>query len=140
MTPTDLLGIIDRHEKWLKGIAGGMRADLSLEDLYGYTLVASKLRSAKLAGANLGRCALVGADLGEADLFGASFAGADLRDVDLSGSDLRGVNLRGAGGAHARPRRHRGAKVLNRQQGQSNRRRIPILSNADLARRSRAST
>ena len=70
MTPTEFLEILDLHEKWLKGASGGVRADLALQDLYGYELAGVNLRMAKLAGANLSRCTLIGADLSQADLFG----------------------------------------------------------------------
>ena len=74
-------GILEKHQKWLNGEAGGERANLSEADL---------------SGANLSWANLRNADLSEADLRGANLSGADLSGANLSGADLRGTNLSGA--------------------------------------------
>ena len=61
MTPEQIKTALDTHTKWLRAVAGGVRADLRDADL----------RNADLSGA---------------DLRGADLSGADLRNADLSES------------------------------------------------------
>jgi hypothetical protein len=63
--------VLSMHEKYLKGMDDGVRADLTSADLRG-------------------------ANLTNANLRGANLTSADLRGADLRGADLRGANLRGA--------------------------------------------
>src|SRR4051812_22757571 len=79
MTPELLQDVLDKHSRWVKGLAGGACANLSLSNLEGLDLSKVELRGAKLAGAKLAR----------AHLTGARLAGADLFCVDLRHSDLR---------------------------------------------------
>ena len=81
MTATELKKILEQHKNWLKGKAGGRRADL---------------RDADLCGADLREADLYGADLRGADLRGVNLSGANLRDADLVDANLRGADLRGA--------------------------------------------
>ena len=74
-------GILEKHQKWLNGEAGGERADLSEADL---------------SWANLSRANLSWADLSRANLSGANLKGADLREADLSWANLSRANLKGA--------------------------------------------
>jgi uncharacterized protein YjbI with pentapeptide repeats len=110
-----LLRIIGAHHAWLKGDAGGQRADLSRSnftglnlhdadlsnaemtevDLSGSDLQRANLRRATLAGANLQGANLAKADLREADLSDADLRNADLRSADLTGADLWRANLIG---------------------------------------------
>lgn len=69
-------GILEKHQKWLNGEAGGERADL---------------RGANLSWANLSEANLRGANLSEANL-----SWANLSRANLSRANLRGANLRGA--------------------------------------------
>ena len=71
-TPTKFSEMVDLHEKWLSGEAGGKRFCVE---------PGADLRDADLSGA---------------DLCGANLRGADLRDADLSGANLSGADLRGA--------------------------------------------
>ena len=73
MTHDELKNVLELHEKWVKGAAGGEQADLCGADLQGANLQVANLRSA---------------NLGKADL-----RGADLRCADLQGADLRDTNL-----------------------------------------------
>ena len=84
-------GILEKHQKWLNGEAGGERANLSEADLSGANLSWANLRNADLSEADLR-----GANLSGADLSGANLSGADLSGANLSGADLRGTNLSGA--------------------------------------------
>ena len=79
-------GILEKHQKWLNGEAGGERANLSEADLSGANLSWANLRNADLSEA----------DLSGADLRGADLSGANLRGANLSGANLRGANLSGA--------------------------------------------
>ena len=79
------------HQKWLRGAAGGQRAELKNIDLYGWRLPKIALARADLRAICLGR-----ADLHGADLSGANLMLADLEDCDLTGANLVGADLRGA--------------------------------------------
>ena len=78
ITKNELEEILQKHEKWLVGTHGGVRADLSEANLRG-----ADLRGADLSVANLYR-----ADLSEANLYRADLRGADLREANLRGADL----------------------------------------------------
>ena len=93
--------ILEKHQKWLNGEAGGERAnlrgaDLSRADLSGADLSRADLSGADLSRADLSEANLRGADLSRADLSRADLSGADLSNADLCGANLRGANLRGA--------------------------------------------
>lgn len=76
MTNDELKKIIEKHEKWVRSLKGGERADL--------------------CGTNLCVSNLCGADLRGANLCGADLCGADLCDANLYGANLRDANLCGA--------------------------------------------
>ena len=98
--------ILEKHKAWLRGKAGGKRADLRGADLRGVDLRGANLHEADLRGANLYRADLRGTNLCEADLHRANLReanlyktnlyGADLRITDLSGANLNRTNLYGA--------------------------------------------
>jgi uncharacterized protein YjbI with pentapeptide repeats len=85
-----LAEVIEKHGKWLRGEAGGERANLSGANLREANLSGANLREANLSGANL-----IAADLREADLRWTDLRWTDLRGANLRGTDLRGANLRG---------------------------------------------
>ena len=96
MNKEKLATILDLHDKWLKNIEGGEKADLRGADLRGADLRGANLQGASLLGADLQDADLQGADLWGADLQRADLRGADLWGVNLWGADLRGADLRGA--------------------------------------------
>jgi len=63
-SPGEILRVLDLHERWIRNQPGGVRADLTLQDLSSVNLPSINLRGAKLTGCNLSRSRLVGADLG----------------------------------------------------------------------------
>lgn len=65
--------ILKKHNEWICGQQGGVRANLTEADL----------REANLTGANLTR-----ANLREANLAGANLTGANLARADLRGADI----------------------------------------------------
>ena len=65
--------ILEKHKAWLRGKAGGKRADLRGVDLRGVDLRGANLYGADLRGANL-----YGANLREANLYKTNLYGADL--------------------------------------------------------------
>ena len=73
-TQDELKIVLEKHEKWLKGLDGGERADLSGADLSGANLFRANLFRANLSCANLFR----------ANLFRANLSGADLSGANLS--------------------------------------------------------
>jgi uncharacterized protein YjbI with pentapeptide repeats len=74
----ELKEVLEKHQKWLKKIDGGERANLRN----------TNLENVNLSDANLSR-----ADLRFANLEDAYLSRADLRFADLSGSKLWGTNL-----------------------------------------------
>ena len=93
--------ILEKHKAWLRGKAGGKRADLRGVDLRGVDLRGANLHEADLRGANLygadlRGANLYGANLREANLYKTNLYGADLRITDLSGANLNRTNLYGA--------------------------------------------
>ena len=101
-----LLRTLTAHHRWLQGENGGVRADLSDENLSnvnleGRDLSHVSLANAKLSGARLRGAKLVGADLTGADLSGANLTGsnlssASLTEANLIEADLSSANLQGA--------------------------------------------
>ncbi len=69
----ELTDILRKHEMWINGEVGGIRADLRWADLRGVNLSCVNLREA---------------DLREANLRGADLCGADLSKVNLSEANL----------------------------------------------------
>ena len=88
--------VLEKHEKWLNNELGGIRADLSGEDIYGLDLRGANLYGANLIRADLRVAYLIKADLREANLSGANLSGADIYEANLSGADLSGADLREA--------------------------------------------
>lgn len=93
--------ILEKHSMWLKGMDGGVKADLRRAnlrkaDLCGADLRWADLREADLCGANLREADLCGANLCWADLCWADLRGVDLRWANLSRADLPETNLFGA--------------------------------------------
>ena len=82
----ELLAIIERHRKWLRGEDGGVRANLN-----GASLDGASLDGASLVRANLNGASLDGASLVRANLNGASLDGANLNGANLDGAKLSGV-------------------------------------------------
>ena len=133
ISQTELDEILDKHAKWLKNEAGGVRANLLYTDLGDANLAEANLFGAKLHGANLQKANLQGAYLHGADLqyadlqyadlsganlydaklHGANLQHADLREADLGDTDLRNANLHGAdlSGANLRGVDLRGVKA-----------------------------
>ena len=99
----DLKLVLELHGKWLRGEAGGSRANLSRANLSGADLSRANLSRADLSWANLSGADLSGADLSWADLSGANLSRADLSGADLSGADLSWANLSGADLSWATP-------------------------------------
>src|SRR6185437_11698768 len=95
-TPEEIVRIFEAHERWLKKQGGGMRADLTFQDLSGANLQGIVLRAAKLTGCDLSFARLAGADLRQCDLFSADLHGADLTEADLRGANFRDAKLRRA--------------------------------------------
>ena len=91
-----LLQTLMVHHVWLQGSAGGVRADLSGEDLRGVSLEGRDLSHVSLANANLSGASLSGARLIGTDLTGVDLSGADMSDCDLTNASLADANLIGA--------------------------------------------
>ncbi len=91
MSMEELNRILEAHEKWLRGEAGGRQADLR----------STSLQGADLSERNLERINLIGADLYGANLAFTNLQGAKLFSADLTNADLTNANLEKAGLAYA---------------------------------------
>lgn len=78
ITQEELCGVLDRHAKWLRGEAGGKRADLRWTDLRGLDFCGADMSSSTLQ---------------ESDLRGANLTNATLRSVAMIGANLRGADM-----------------------------------------------
>ncbi len=101
MSMEELNRILEEHEKWLRGEAGGKQADLSSislqgADLSGHNLERIKLNSADLYGANFKGANLQGAELLAADLTNADLTNANLEKAGLAYATVQGANFKGA--------------------------------------------
>ena len=73
----------DLHVRWIRGVQGGVKANLSGADLIKADLSGANLFEANLSGADLVGANLSRADLSRADLFGANLVGANLGDQHI---------------------------------------------------------
>jgi uncharacterized protein YjbI with pentapeptide repeats len=71
MTTDALAKLLTLHAHWLRGEAGGVRADLTYANLTLADLTRANLTRANLTGANLTDANLTGANLTDSDLTGA---------------------------------------------------------------------
>ena len=69
MTPEELVGMLKKHDRFVRKQQGGERADLKHQDLSGLKLPGIRLQQATLTGINFSRCVLIGANFSDADLF-----------------------------------------------------------------------
>ena len=60
MTPSELVMILEKHERYLRGQNGAVRANLSQENLSGFDFTDAKLSDSKLTGAVFNRCIFKG--------------------------------------------------------------------------------
>src|SRR5690606_13306824 len=88
--------LIDLHRKFLRGVPGGRRLNLSSRDASTIDFRNRRLNSAELVGARLQYAKCNRAALSCAHLFGADLEGASLRFANLSKADLRGASMRRA--------------------------------------------
>ena len=85
----ELTDILRKHEMWIYGEVGGIRADLCETDLRGANLYRADLCEADLRGANLSWANLSGADLSWANLREANLHGTNLCRANLYEANLR---------------------------------------------------
>ena len=76
-----LLEILRLHIRYVRGLPGGVRADLRRADLSHRDMAGVELTRALLTGANFAGTILTGADFSAADLFCANFENADARTL-----------------------------------------------------------
>ena len=89
----ELTEILRKHEMWIYGEVGGIRADLSNADLSRANLHLANLAMADLSGANLSLANLSGATLYKANLWLADLRWADLRMTNFRLANLSGANF-----------------------------------------------
>ena len=89
----ELTEILRKHEMWIYGEVGGIRADLSNADLSRANLHLANLTMANLSGANLSLANLSGATLYKANLWLADLRWADLRMTNFRLANLSDANF-----------------------------------------------
>ena len=104
-------GIIEAHQRFVRGDESGVRADLAGADLsrvdfegmnldlvnfQGANLEGAKLYNVRLSSADLSKANLRKADLRKADLTEAHLSGADLTEAQVGGAELFRTDLRQA--------------------------------------------
>ena len=93
MNQSEINKVLELHQKYLRGEAGGVRANLSLANLSNADLSRANLSDASLSRAILYGAKLSLANLSNANLSGAKLSLANLSNANLSGADLSGANL-----------------------------------------------
>jgi uncharacterized protein YjbI with pentapeptide repeats len=96
LSAAELTAAVERHQRFVRGVPGGARANLSFCDLSGMAASGYDLSNAEMTGAKLGSVVGAGMRLRGATLYGADLRRANLTRADLSRADLRGCSLRGA--------------------------------------------
>lgn len=89
----ELTEILRKHEMWIYGEVGGIRANLSNTDLSRANLHLANLAMADLSGAILSSANLSGATLYKANLWLADLRWADLRMTNFRLANLSGANF-----------------------------------------------
>ena len=93
LSDEQLLAVLARHDKFLRGSRGGECADLKFCDLRRVRLPRAKLERARMEGARLSNARFPFADFVDADLFAANLYRCDLSGAVLTRANLRGANL-----------------------------------------------
>src|ERR1700722_19669229 len=96
LTQEELNAIIARHERFISGRSGGLRASLSYYNLSKLSFTERDLSDADFTGSSLYEADMRGAKLDRAILFCVDLRFADLHNASLKRADLRGASLRGA--------------------------------------------
>lgn len=96
LSPAALAAGLQKHQRYVRGQSGGMRAFLRFAELPGEILTARILDQIDLTGANLRRANLRQASADDASFFAADLSFADLTLIRASRADFRGAVLSGA--------------------------------------------
>jgi uncharacterized protein YjbI with pentapeptide repeats len=96
LSQAEFAAMVGRHEVFVSGRRGGVRAIGRFIDVGGATCVKRQLADADFTGANFEGAVLAGSDLSRASFYCANLMRTDLRKVVLRRADLRGAKLGGA--------------------------------------------
>ena len=99
----DLDPLIAGHERFARGMRGGLRLNLQFRDASGLNFANRDLREATMVGGRFNAAVFKFAKLAGANFYGATLEMADLSSADLTRSDLRGAILRGRAGPRQLP-------------------------------------
>ncbi len=91
MNQEELDEIIQRHDDFLAGVLGGLRALVQYRDLSGLDMGKTDLSQADFTGSNLSKC-----DLSNGNFTGVVFFACDLRHANLEQSNFTNADFRGA--------------------------------------------
>src|SRR5271154_2401796 len=97
----ELAELFKLHEKYLRGVSGGKRLDLSLKTGHELDFSRKILPGAEFVGAFLNHGNFSWAHLEQANFFGATlnnvnFVEANLTEADMRGAQMQGVNFTNA--------------------------------------------
>jgi uncharacterized protein YjbI with pentapeptide repeats len=90
---SELKTLLERHGRYLRGLVGGRRLDLTLRNLTGLALPGADLTDAVLTGAVFKNCDLQEVKFQMCDAFCVDFRKASLGGADFSRADLRGARF-----------------------------------------------
>lgn len=96
MNSRQFVEALKAHDRYVKRLPGGRRANFTLQTLGGLRLPGVNLQSAILSGTDLSESDLKGADLSLTDLYGSDFSRANLSNANLKRADIRGAIFQGA--------------------------------------------
>ena len=91
----ELAELFKQHEKYLKGVSGGKRLDLTLQTGHELDFSRKILPGAEFVGAFLNHSNFSHAHLEQANFFGATLNNVNFLEADLTQSDMRGAQMQG---------------------------------------------
>src|SRR5580698_2294978 len=91
----DLAELFKSHEKYLKGMSGGKRLDLSLKTGHELDFSRKILPGAEFVGSFLNHGNFAHAHLQQANFFGATLNNTNFFEADLTQADMRGAQMQG---------------------------------------------
>ena len=92
---SELVNSISQHEKYVRGVHGGKRLDLSLQTGHELDFMKKNLAAAEFVGAFFNRANFSFCKLQQANFFGATLNNSSFIEADISQADMRGAQMQG---------------------------------------------
>src|SRR5580704_17838376 len=91
----ELAELFKQHEKYLRGVSGGKRLDMSLKTGHELDFSRKILPGAEFVGAFLNHSNFAYAHLEQANFFGATLNNVNFLEANLTEADMRGAQMQG---------------------------------------------